>query len=201
MLVGELPDCHIWRTALTGTQFGDLFKMCPKTCNVSCDYTPPPTEAPSSHPTTSVAPSQGPTSLPTVMPTNCPSFPSECAAHICVEKDNTNIALSGQVTTSVTETVHWWQVALSEKFYIHQIKIFACTGDLCEPEGKKLNQIRVDVMNELVTVATFYFYNDQGPIMDLILPFEIEGTLVKVSKMDVGKVLSLSEVQVIGHSH
>jgi hypothetical protein len=43
------------------------------------------------------------------------------------------------------------------------------------------------------------FFLDQAPVFDLILPFEIQGQIVRITQMQSGNVLSLSEVQVFGH--
>jgi len=114
----------------------------------------------------------------------------------------TSFGVSGSTFESSdidTDNVHWWEARFNKISSIRQIKIWACAGDLCKPEGKKLEKIRVDIKgNDSVIVASYFFYNDQGPVMDLILPFEIEGAAVRVSKIDGGKVLSISEVQVIG---
>jgi len=106
--------------------------------------------------------------------------------------------------SSITDTdnSHWWQVELSSTYSIHQIKVWACDGTSCESDGTMLNRIRVDIKDaSLATVASYIFNRDQGPVMDLILPFEIEGKYVKIVKLVPGAVLSLSEVQVIGHHH
>lgn len=97
------------------------------------------------------------------------------------------------------DIVHWWQVELSATYSIHQIKVWACSGPFCEADGTRLNNVRVDIKDaDLVIVASYFFRNDHGPVMDLILPFEIEGKYVSVSKITPGGVLCLSEVQVIG---
>ena len=94
--------------------------------------------------------------------------------------------------------VHWWEVDLRGVFTIAQIKIFACDGPLCDPDGAKLDQIRVDIYRGLVRVSSSYFHHDHAPVLSIILPVEVQGQTVRVTKMQTGKVLSLSEVQVIG---
>ena len=99
-----------------------------------------------------------------------------------------------------TDNAHWWQVELSSTYSIHQIKVWACSGPLCEVDGTRLDNVRVDIKNAaLVIVTSHFFLNDHGPVMDLILPFGIEGKYASVSKIAPGGVLCLSEVQVIVH--
>ena len=95
---------------------------------------------------------------------------------------------------------HWWEVFLKGRYTIAQIKIFACVGPLCNPEGEKLDQIRVDIFDGTLVVSSFFFYSDQGPVLDLILPVEVVGQTVRVTKTQIGKVLSLSEVQIMGRA-
>jgi hypothetical protein len=107
--------------------------------------------------------------------------------------------LRGSTYESTDEHVpHWWEVNLHGTFTIAQVKIFGCEGESCHPEGKKLDQIRVDIFNGLTIVSTYAFFHDQAPVLDLIFPIEVQGQIIRVTKMQNGKILSLSEVQVIG---
>jgi len=94
--------------------------------------------------------------------------------------------------------VHWWEVDLRGVFTIAQVNIFACDGPLCDPDGAKLDKIQVDIYHGLVLVSSSYFHHDYAPVLSIILPVEVQGQTVRVTKMQTGKVLSLSEVQVIG---
>ena len=106
----------------------------------------------------------------------------------------------GTYESTADHVAHWWEVFLKGRFTIAQIKIFACDGPLCHPEGKKLDEIRVDIFDGVLIVSSFFFYHDQGPVLDLVLPVEVEGHTVKVTKTRIGKVLSLSEVKVVGRA-
>jgi len=220
MLDGQC-DCSVWESLLTPDQVQDLYRSCRLTCNVCEAEIAIPSASPEASPSTV-----------SMMPSNCPSISADCSARLCVGTDNTNLALSGQVSSrsessrsnlngtidgntgtsfgpngSAFETslldvdiVHWWQVELSATYSIHQIKVWACSGALCEADGTQLNNVRVDIKDAaLVTVASYFFLNDYGPVLDLILSLEIEGKYVIVSKITPGGVLCLSEVQVIGH--
>ena len=180
----------------------------------------------SSNPTMSAMPSVSPTSIPSVAPTNCPEVP-DCQAHVCVDPNMINLALGGTASassntnrsnvngpingitdTSITPTGstfesqdgddQWWQVALPRAANISQIKIFACDGPECVDEGKKLNNIKVDIKLGNTIVSSHFFVYDYKPVMDIVLPFPIPGSSVRITKMQDDQVLSLSEVQVIG---
>lgn len=194
--------------------------MCLIVSITSCFATCRPTRSPAtSGPTVSAA------------PTNCPTTPDQCQAHVCVSRDNRNLALVGRpnshsftarstdngpidgstLTTfansfpygstfesRATYVAHWWEVDLLATKIIAQVKIFACQGPLCHPEGTQLDQVRIDIYDGAIIVASFSFFYDQGPVLDIVLPFEVEGRTVRVTKMALGSVLSLNEVEVIG---
>ena len=191
-------DCESWSFLLTPEELKDLFARCPDTCGVPCDITTEP----------------------------CPDL--KCAESRCVTSENTNLAplgvgsslhtsqrgnVNGPLDGSSETTFgsngsnyessdayvnHWWQVDLQDIFTIAQVKIFACEGPLCHPEGKQLGQTRVDIYNGPVIVSSYAFFDDRAPILDIVLPIEIQGQTIRVSKLATGKILSLSEVQVMG---
>lgn len=108
-------------------------------------------------------------------------------------------SLQGSNYESTNENVsHWWEVDLHSSFIISQIKIIPCEGDLCALDGKRLDQIRVDIINDSTIVSSFFFFRDQAPMLDLILPIEVQAQIVRITKVQTGQMLSLSEVQVIG---
>ena len=81
-------------------------------------------------------------------------------------------------------------------FAIAQVKIFACAGEICYPQGKKLDQIKIDILFNGPVTASYFL--DQGPIFDLILSSEVPGQIVRITKMVPDELLSLSEVQIFG---
>ena len=118
---------------------------------------------------------------------------------------NTKTEFSDAVTYGSTHessgegVPHWWEVNLRGVFNIAQVKIFACDNLACHPEGRKLDQVQVDIFDGPVVVFSSHFFSDHGPVFDLVLPFEVRGQIVRITKMSPGKVLSLSEVQVFGY--
>ena len=134
-------------------------------------------------------------------------------SNTCSERGNVQGPIDGNTLTQFSGVIpygstyestadneyHWWEVDLQGVFDIAQVKIFACVGVSCHPEGKKLDQIQVDIYDGLVITFSSSFFLDQAPVFDLILPFEIQGQIVRITQMQTGNVLSLSEVQVFGH--
>ena len=134
-------------------------------------------------------------------------------SNTCSERGNVQGPIDGNTLTQFSGVIpygstyestadnesHWWEVDLQGVFDIAQVKIFACVGVSCHPEGEKLDQIRVDIYDGAVITFSSSFFLDQAPVFDLILPFEIQGQIVRITQMQSGNVLSLSEVQVFGH--
>ena len=112
---------------------------------------------------------------------------------------STDIYHGSTYESSEDNVSHWWEVDLRGTFAIAQVKIFACAGEICHPQGKKLDRIKIDIFNGPVTVFSASYFLDQGPIFDLILSSEVPGQIVRITKTVPGEVLSLSEVQILGH--
>ena len=109
-----------------------------------------------------------------------------------------NLTRGSTYESTDADVLHWWQINLGTQVTISQVKIFACSGSLCHPEGKKLDQIQVDIFDGPTVQSTFSFFYDNAPVLDLVLPTEVKGQSIRITKMQKGKVLSLSEVQVMG---
>lgn len=186
--------------------------------SVSPSYTSSPTNNPSALPT--LQPSNCPSPLANTCLENICVSPqnSNIALFGCGHSRHTSIRsyvngpVDGNKNTTFSGTIpygstyestedpvlHWWEVDFRGVYSISQIKIFACEGPSCHPEGKKLDRIRLDIFDGPMVVYTLQLFHDHAPVLDVVLPFEVQGRIVRITKMQIGVVLSLSEVQVFG---
>lgn len=100
--------------------------------------------------------------------------------------------------SNAVNVVQWWQVTFPTLSTITEIKLFACRGPTCHPEGLVLDNIRIDIKVGNVVISSFSFGDDFGNEMEVILPFPVTGSSVRITKMQAGQVLSLNEVEIIG---
>ena len=65
---------------------------------------------------------------------------------------STDIDHGSTYESSEDNVSHCWEMDLRGTFAIAQVKIFACAGEICHPQGKKLDRIKIDIFNGPVTM-------------------------------------------------
>ena len=90
--------------------------------------------------------------------------------------------------SNAVNVVQWWQVTFPTLSTITEIKLFACRGPSCHPEGLVLDNIRIDIKVGNVVISSFSFGDDFGNEMEVILPFPVTGSSVRITKMQAGQV-------------